>query len=225
TNSMGYVSKMELVETTICLAKGTKVQLANGKTKNIEDITYNDDLLVWNFDDGKFDSAKALWIKIPQISPEYNLLKFSDGTELKTINQHRIFNKEQGKFTYQPDETPIGTTTFNASGQEITLVSKEVISENVEYYNIITDRHINCFTNTILTSCRLNNIYPIEDMKFIKDNRKIRLITEFPTVEERYYSGLRLGEQFEETSTTGNVENMSLVKYVDRLKKYKKDDV
>ena len=25
-------------------------------------------------------------------------LKFSDGSELKTINQHRIFNKEAGKF-------------------------------------------------------------------------------------------------------------------------------
>ena len=40
-------------------------------------------------------------------------------------------------------------------------------------YNIITKQHLNCFANGILTSCRLNNMYPIENMKFVKDNRKL----------------------------------------------------
>ena len=31
---------------------------------------------------------------------DYNKLVFSDGSVLKTVGQHRILNKEQGKFTY-----------------------------------------------------------------------------------------------------------------------------
>jgi hypothetical protein len=41
---------------------------------------------------------------------------------------------------------------------------------SVDYYNVITDYHINLFANGILTSCRLNNIYPIKNMKFVKSN-------------------------------------------------------
>ena len=87
----------------------------------------------------------------PQVATSYNLLKFSDGSELKTINQHRIFNKEAGKFTYpMTDETPIGTTTFNADGKEVQLVSKEVITvKEVEYMNVITNYHMNYKENSI----------------------------------------------------------------------------
>ena len=197
-----------------CLAKGTKITLANNTYKNIEDITYDDEILVWNFDEGKFDSAKPLWIKKAESCPRYNLLKFSDGSELKTIDQHRIFNKQKGMFTYpMTDDTPIGTITFNEKGEEVTLISKEVITEEVEYYNVITDYHINLFGNGILTSCRYNNIYPIQDMKFIKDNKdnKEYMCNEIPC---KYINGLRLSEQ----SFTVD-ENIKYIKNLIRLKK------
>lgn len=181
-----------------CLAKGTKILLANKTYKNIEDVTYDDSLMVWNFDLGKFDVAMPLWIKEPGISIGYNLLKFSDGTELKTLLPtigHRIFNINDGRFSYPMTETEIGQKTFNENGLEITLVSKEVINEEIEFYNIITDKHMNLFANTILTSCRFNNIYPINDMKFIKDNRKLRTREEFKNIPDKYYYGLRLREQ------------------------------
>lgn len=182
-----------------CVAKGTKVLLSNGRHKNIEDIEYSDTLMVWNFDDGKFDKSKPLWIKIPQVSIGYNLIKFSDGSELRTLQKHlghRIFNIEKGMFTYpMTDDTPIGTHTFNEKGDLITLISKEIINEEIEYYNIITNIHMNLFTNSILTSCRYNNIYPIKDMKFIKDNRELRSRSEFINISDKYYFGLRLSEQ------------------------------
>ena len=181
--------------TSICLAKGTLVLLFNGLSKVIESIVYSDLLSVWDFDEGKFVGANPLWIKKAQATDSYNLLKFSDGTILKTINQHRIFNKELGKFTYpMTEDTPLGTTTFNSKANEITLVSKEIINEEVEFYNIITNRHMNLFANTILTSCRYNNIYPIENMKFVKDARSIVPLESY-NVSETYYNGLRLGEQ------------------------------
>lgn len=179
-----------------CLAVGTLVTLSDGSSKPIEDITYQDQLRVWDFDKGDLSQSKALWIKRAETVQQFNLLTFSDGSTLRTINQHRIFNKEAGAFTYpMTDATPIGTTTFNVAGDETTLVAKEVIVDEVEYYNVITNHHINLFADSILTSCRMNNIYPIVDMKFVKDQREIRDCSEFTGIPERFISGLRLSEQ------------------------------
>jgi len=196
TNSVGTGYGAELTaENAVCLAVGTLVTLADGSLKKIEDIEYTDLLSVWNFDDGRFDTACPLWIKKAERTDRYNLLRFSDGTTLKTINQHRIFNKEVGAFTYpMTDDTPIGTTTFNISGEEVRLVDKRVVHESVNYYNVITHGHMNLFADGILTSCRYNNIYPIADMKFVKDDRELITRSAYG-VEDRYYDGLRLAEQ------------------------------
>ena len=199
----------------ICLAKGTIISLANGDNKKIEDVTYEDDLIVWNFDDGCFDIAKPLWIKIVEKAKSYNKLVFNDGTILRTINQHRIFNKELGKFTYpMTDDTPIGTTTFNVLSKEITLKSKEVIKEEIEYYNVVTKHHINLFADGILVSCRYNNIYPIDKMKFVKDNRNLRTSEEFQDLSEVYLNGLRLREQ--------QFSKQDITIYIENLEKHKK---
>ena len=180
----------------ICLAAGTVIALSNGTSKRIEDITYDDSLRVWDFDLGQMAASRPLWIKRAETTGQYNLLKFSDGTTLRTINQHRIFNKEAGRFTYpMTGDTPIGTTTFNQHGQEVVLVSKEVVAEAVDYYNVITDHHMNLFADSVLTSCRFNNIYPIVAMTFVKDDRALRAGAEFADIPERFVTGLRLSEQ------------------------------
>ena len=166
----------------ICLIEGTQITLADGSTKAIEDITYDDELLVWNFYDGKFDKAKPSWIKVAEVAPRYNLVKFSNGSEVGFVGAggekgyHRIFNKEAGAFTYTGNfkETPNGTTTFAQDGTFPTVISQEVVEKEVKFYNVITDKHYNIFANGILTSCRLSNEYKIEDMKYVGE----RLITD-----------------------------------------------
>ena len=181
----------------ICLAKGTLITLSDGTNKLIEEIEYSDLIKVWNFDDCKFDIAEPLWIMKKYKTNTYNLLEFSDGSILKTINQHRIFNKEKGSFTYpMTDDTPIGTTTFNVNGNEISLVKKHVKIEITEYYNIITKYHINLFANGILTSCRYNNIYPIKDMAFVKYDKNIAVKEDdLKDIPKKYIDGLRLKDQ------------------------------
>jgi hypothetical protein len=76
-------------DTQICFAAGTLITLANGIKKKIEHIQYNDDLLVWDFDNGKFSQAKPVWMVQPFNSSYYTLLKFSDGTKLKTVADGR----------------------------------------------------------------------------------------------------------------------------------------
>ena len=157
-----------------CFIEGTQITLADRTMKAIEDITYDDELLVWNFYDGKFDKAKPSWIKVEETAPRYNLVKFSDGREFGTVGAggekgyHRVFNKEAGAFTHiGTNATPIGTTTFADDGTNPTIVSEEIIEKPVKYYNIITDKHYNLFANGILTSCRLSNKYHIKDMKYV----------------------------------------------------------
>jgi Major tropism determinant N-terminal domain len=187
---------------SVCLIAGTMILLSDGTRKAIEDITYTDKMLSWNFDQGCYAETKAVWIKRSETGSQYNLLTFSDGTTLRTFDQHRIFNKQAGAFTYpMTDATPIGTITVNEHGQEITLVDKQVIVDTIEYYNVITDYHMNLFSDSILTSCRFNNIYPITDMKFVKDTRTLRTRDEFVNIPDRFFYGLRLAEQTTDIET------------------------
>lgn len=157
-----------------CLIAGTLITLSNGTTKKVEDITYNDELLVWDFFNGCFTSAKPRWIKIKQTSPIYNKLTFSNGATLGLVGEgstqgyHRIYNKQAGLFTHTGvPETPIGTITFAEDETEPVLIKQELINEEVDYYNIITDKHFNLFANGILTSCKCSNMYRIKDMKYV----------------------------------------------------------
>jgi len=201
TNVIGTGYGTDLYFILPCFVKGTKITMFDRTKKNIEDISYEDNLLVWNFDDGQFDSAKPLWIMEMVKTPSVNIL-FSDGSKLGISGYlqhdggHRIFNLDKGEFTYViPNEhTPIGTRTFNDKGEIVTIVGKEE-GEFSEIYNVVTNRHLNIFAEGALTSRRLNNIYPISDMKFVKEERTITPIEEFMGITEEYYNGLRLGEQ------------------------------
>ena len=157
-----------------CLIAGTLITLADGSTKPVEDITYDDDLLVWDFFNGCFASAKPRWIKVKQTADVYNKLTFDNGTTLGLVGEggtqgyHRIFNKQACCFTHTGvPETPNGTITFAEDKSEPVLVSQELIHDTVDYYNIITDKHFNLFANGILTSCKCSNMYRIEDMKYV----------------------------------------------------------
>jgi hypothetical protein len=196
TNAGTYYSGPEIGFSGLCLLKGTMISLADGTYKPIEDINNDDLLLTWDFDLGRYAQARPLWIKRGETGTRYNELTFSDGTILRTFDQHRIFNKQAGAFTYpMSDDTPVGTVTVNEHGQEITLVNRKLVWDTIEHYNIITNYHINLFADSVLTSCRFNNIYPITDMKFVKDVVLNRNLSEFDAIESRFVSGLRLQEQ------------------------------
>lgn len=157
-----------------CLIAGTLITLADGTKKPIEEITYDDNLLVWDFFNGCFASAKPSWIKIRQTAEVYNKLTFDNGTTLGLVGEggtqgyHRIFNKQAGRFTHTGvPETPDGTITFADDVSEPVLLNQELIYDTVDYYNIITDKHFNLFANGILTSCKCSNLYHIENMNYV----------------------------------------------------------
>lgn len=144
--------------TYTCFVENTLISTKNGD-KFVQDITYDDDILVWNFDEGRLDYAKPVFIKKEQTSDSYWRVTDEDG---KTVNlvgsngkSHRLYNKRTHLFEYP---------------QDIPECKCEEIHESVKYYNIITAYHFNCFANGILTSKRYSNmLYPITDeMKYDK---------------------------------------------------------
>lgn len=202
-----------------CLSSNTDVYAYDKKKKRfkkkkISEVDYDDELLCWDFDNGCFAVAKPIWIMKEKQTFKYNRLTFSDGSILETINQHRIFNVEKGMFTYpMTDDTPIGTTTLNANGEYVKLISKEEVEAPIIYYNVMTSYHINLFANDILTSSRLSNIYPIKDLKYVCKKKRNNEY-DFSSYNKNLVKGLRLNEQ--------NIEEKEIKKYADNMLKIKK---
>ena len=181
-----------------CFVSDTLITLADGKKKKVQDIIYDDELLVWDFDNGKLGSAYPLWLTKTQVANHYHKVYLSDGTEMKlvgTVGYHRLYNMEEGCFTQSVNMT--GKKTIKEDGTIVEVLGWENVEEPVEFYNLITDYHINCYAEGILTSCRYSNIYPIsKEMKYIKDNRQLIPFEAFEgKINEKYYYGLRISEQ------------------------------
>lgn len=178
-----------------CYLRGTLITLADGTQKPVEEVSYDDELLVWDFDEGRFSSAKPLWIKRPQKKVGYHRLKLESGKTLDVVGTdgkaHRLLDTDAGEFVWSTDM--VGHRTMTLDGDD-RLVSCEWAEEPCEYYNIVTERHINCYANGILTSCRYNNVYPIRDMRFVKEQRE-SVSFEAYDVPRKWYDGLRLAEQ------------------------------
>ena len=140
------------LQARMCFTENTLISTKSGD-KFVQDITYDDDILVWNFDEGRLDYAKPIFIKQEQTSDSYWHVTDEDD---KTVNlvgsngkSHRLYNKRTHLFEYP---------------QDIPECKCEEIHESVKYYNIITAYHFNCFANGILTSKRYSNmLYPITD--------------------------------------------------------------
>lgn len=141
-----------------CFVENTLISTKSGD-KFVQDITYDDDILVWNFDEGKLDYAKPIFIKQEQTADSYWRVTDEDGKKVSLVGSngksHRLYNKRTHLFEYP---------------QDIPECKCEEIHESVKYYNIVTAYHFNCFANGILTSKRYSNmLYPITDeMKYDK---------------------------------------------------------
>ena len=84
-----------------CVAEGTLITLADGTQVAVEDLTGNENLLVWNMLTGEYDSAPILFIDSdPSMAYEIIELTFSDGTEVKVIDEHAFFDMTLGEYIF-----------------------------------------------------------------------------------------------------------------------------
>ena len=192
----------------MCLSADTLIMLADGTQKTFKDLTIDDEVMAWDFDEGKLTSSKLLWLQNVLISHSYCEVKTDTGKKLKCIGPkgHRVFSYEDNRFEYVKDM--VGKQIWTRDGIE-TIVSCSVINEDIEYRNAITFKHINMITNDILTSCRYNNMYPIKDMKFVKDTIINNNVDDL-NIEDVIKKGMRLSEQ--------SFTHEEMIDYINRLK-------
>ena len=159
-----------------CFVEGTLIRLADGSTKRVEDISPDDELLVW--DGSGFSHARPSWIMDPFVADGWFLCRFASGRTLCTAGApldpgHRVFSLETGRYEYEKDAIGHRIRTVSVKGQpgevptlsesEDTLMSVERVMRPCRAYNIITEGSYNLFAEDALTSCRLSNPGMTED--------------------------------------------------------------
>ena len=144
---------------TGCFAEGTLITLANGTQKPIEQITYEDELLAWDFNTG------AYVVTVPSLIESYEAvecrvinLMFADGTIVRVIVDHGFFDVEANKFVFINEENVesyVGHqfVKVGADGtyENVELLGYEVTVETVSYYTIQTAIYNNCIAENMFT--------------------------------------------------------------------------
>lgn len=182
-----------------CFSADTEILMADGSIKLAKDIRVGDMVKVWDFDNGCYAEAPLFWVKKAERCLGYQRITTNTGRIFKQVHNHRMFSLTNN--TFEQCQSILGHKVWTADGEE-TVVSAEFIREPVEYYNAVSHYHMNLICNGFLTSCRFNNLYPIKDMKFIKDDRPVRKREEF-NVPDSWFYGVRLSET---TKTAQEVE-------------------
>lgn len=141
-----------------CVIKGTKVLLANGTYKNIENIDYDDLLTVYDHENGRTTYEYPVWIEKVQKANSYLKTTFSDGSTLGTVGPHGIFSVDDLNYVLTTDREhfDIGTEVVKVDSKgevsTVKVVSLEEINEDVEYYHVSSTRYHNIITNDIMTT-------------------------------------------------------------------------
>lgn len=79
---------------TLCFDAGTKITLADGSLKNIEDVTTNDSVISYNTEKNCFETSKVVNTIKAATNKELIVLYFSDGTEVWTTMTHPFYTTE-----------------------------------------------------------------------------------------------------------------------------------
>ncbi len=142
-----------------CVTGDTLVTLSDGSQKRIDKLTYSDELLVWNFYEGKMDIApSAIIFRHEEKENDIIKLKFSDNTELKVVELHQLFDETENKFvtiTASNAHEYIGHKFARVSGDTYSFVELTDVEMSKEYcvaYGAISAYHYNIFTNNMITT-------------------------------------------------------------------------
>ena len=191
-----------------CLIKGTKITLANGMKKNIEDIGYDDLLLVWDYEKSSYAYEYPIWIEKAKKTKKYQKTTFSDGSVLKTYGEHGVFSQKLNAFISVNDKNnfKIGTEIAKVDSENkiyyVKITNIEIIEEETEYYHIVSTRYYNVIANNFLTTdgkVEFANLYGFGDNInwLTRDISKLDLYTydDFKDILPFYlYEGLRVAE-------------------------------
>jgi len=195
----------------ICLVEGTKVRLADGSKKNIEDINYYNLLSVLSYDTGQLSKEYPIWIEKKGTTNSYQKTTFSDGSILKTVGYHGIFSKDLNRFISvdDPENFKVGTEVIkiDSSGNKylVTVQKIEQINKKVNYTHVVSTRYYNIIANDFLTTdgnVALSNLYgfdknikwPSTREKIMQDRTNLYTYKELEFMPYYMFKGMRAEE-------------------------------
>lgn len=137
-----------------CLTGDTLITLADGSQKRIDEITLNDKVLSYNPNTMKLEKDNIIYCdsNLNKEFTEYDVWTFENGTIIKTVHRHRLYNVEKQRMVYM-DEWNIGEHAINIKGEQVKLLKHENIKEKVNHYTIFTNNQ-NYFANDLLAGNR-----------------------------------------------------------------------
>jgi hypothetical protein len=168
------ISKIE-----ICLVEGTKILLADGTYKNIEDIEYTDLLAVYDHLNGGITHVYPVWIEKEGKTSSYEKITFDDGTELKVAGMHCLFDAEKNMYVdvSNKNQFDIGSKVYkvnkNNELEVVTVTNIEYVNETVKYYDVLSITHYNVIANGLITTDIItqftNELYKFKDKAVYKE--------------------------------------------------------
>ena len=134
-----------------CFTADTLITMADGTQRRVDQLTYYDEIVVWDFVNGRYTTAKASIIENHGYDTNTVIkLTFEDGTVVKVVNVHGFFNADTNKWVdinRDNAESFIGTRFVQASGSGYTTVKLAKVDITVEYieaWSLLTIDHYNC---------------------------------------------------------------------------------
>ena len=145
----------------VCIIEGTKILLADGTYKNVEKITFDDLLMVYDHENGGVTYEYPIWMENEHTTDHYQITYFSDGTSLKTLGEHAVFSVDANRYVdiANRDEVNIGTRIYklekvnNEYKLKIVKVTdfKEV-RDRKHYYHVVSTRYYNIISDNVITN-------------------------------------------------------------------------
>ena len=150
--------KVEEADDPGCVTGDTLITLADGSQKRIDQLTYQDELLVWDFYNGCYTTS------VPSVlfnhgDGVYNVvnLNFSDGTSVGVIDEHEFFDIDANSFVniaYENVSQYLGHKFAKVSSNGITTVTLTGYTYTVEQtgmWTILTAKHLNAIAEGMLS--------------------------------------------------------------------------
>ena len=150
-----------------CFAPGTLIMLADGTQKPVEQLTFADKLLAWDFFTGSYvEKDLALLVNHGESVYKVANLRFSDGTVLRTIAEHGVFDYDLNKYVYLTVDNMrsyIGHrfVKYAADGScsIVTLGNAYVSEEYTSAWSVTTADTSNAFASGLLTVAPPEDFY------------------------------------------------------------------
>ncbi len=148
-----------------CFVAGTSISMANGTTKNIEDVVIGDLVKSYNIDRDENENKKVNGLTQKKVDTTVRYT-FNDSSTLQCTQDHPLYSVEHGWVSLSPifskdkygldvAKLETGQTIQDIDGNSKTISSIETVNGSVMVYNLINiEENHNYYANNLLAHNR-----------------------------------------------------------------------